>query len=270
MTEPTAVVTGSAPVVNSNQTETPQQTAQTGSEPANQAANVTPAPTANQTGSDPAGKEPQEMVLRRRAQQAEAEAAYYKGLAEGRGSNQTPTPQKPEVDAPPDINNFENYDDFVIAKAKFEFRQEQKQQSEKNATETVDRQYFERFNKAVEKIPDLPEVIGSARIPFHPATLQAIKESELGPQIAYHLAKNPNEAIRISQLSPYAAVREIGKLEVKLTPPPASSSEPQRISQAPEPVKPVPQTGSLITSDYDKMSMEEFMSKRNAAQYGKR
>ena len=48
---------------------------------------------------------------------------------------------------------------------------------------------------------------------------EAIGESELGDDVAYWLGKNPAEAARIAQLSERQMVRELTKLEGKLTAP---------------------------------------------------
>jgi hypothetical protein len=45
---------------------------------------------------------------------------------------------------------------------------------------------------------------------------ELIADSDIGPHLADHLAQNPDELNRLSKLSPAAAGREIGKLEVKL------------------------------------------------------
>jgi hypothetical protein len=43
-----------------------------------------------------------------------------------------------------------------------------------------------------------------------------IFESERGPELAYFLAKHPDECARIEKLKPFAAARELGKIEAAL------------------------------------------------------
>lgn len=98
-------------------------------------------------------------------------------------------------------------------------------------------------------------------LPVNQAMFESITDSELGPQIAYYLGKNPAEALRISKLSPMAAAREIGKIEAKVTPaePP---TEPVKPSSAPKPASPVKgATTSSAPSDND--SVEDWVRKRN-------
>tara|TARA_R110000868_G_C10515386_1_gene732551 strand:- start:53 stop:577 length:525 start_codon:yes stop_codon:yes gene_type:complete len=64
---------------------------------------------------------------------------------------------------------------------------------------------------------------------------EVIKESDVGPEIAYHLGSNPKEAERISKLSPYQQAKEIGRIEAKLE----SDPPVKKTSSAPAPIRPV-------------------------------
>lgn len=227
------------------ETQTAEQTEKTGSEPTQE-------------------KEPQEVKLRRRAQSAEQEAAYWRGVAEA-GGKKPEEPQVRQPEGPPTLDQFENYDDFLIAKAEYGFSQKQEQQRAAEASQRIKDSYNERYRKAIEKHPDLPEIsrafIQNRSIPQNPAMAQAIMESDIGPEIVYHLGQNAQEAIRIASLSPVAAAREIGKIEAKLITAPIK--EPNTISQAPEPIKAVGTKGTVGNFDYEKTSMDDFMKKRN-------
>lgn len=61
---------------------------------------------------------------------------------------------------------------------------------------------------------------------------EAIKESDEGPAIAEHLAKNPDLAARMSELGPIQAAREIGKIEARIV---ADRTKPKDVSKAPPP-----------------------------------
>lgn len=247
---------------------------------ANQAEPAPAEPPANtaEPGSEPLGeKGKQELIgLRKRAQAAERRAAYLEGLTEGR----QPAPIEPvakPVQGPPVLENYQNYDDFLVAKAKFEFSQEQNQRDQAREIERTKQEqakevarvrsvYNERFRQTIEKYPDLPEVaqslIHNPLIPQNPSMAQAIMESDIGPEIMYHLGNNIQDAMRIASLGPLAAAREIGKIESKLIVVPVT--EPKRISQAPEPIRAVGARGAVTSFDYDKSSMDEFIKKRNA------
>ena len=66
----------------------------------------------------------------------------------------------------------------------------------------------------------------------------AIVDSELGPQIALYLAKDPAEAKRIAGLGWQAQIREIGKIEARLETPAPPELKAPVVSKAPAPVKP--------------------------------
>ena len=92
---------------------------------------------------------------------------------------------------------------------------------------------------------------------------QICLESEVGPAIAYHLAKNVDELERINALSPHRRMIELGKLEDKLI---------NKQTKTPKEVKPVPKpitqtVGKAPSSVGDKsiyeMSPQELMAFRN-------
>jgi signal recognition particle GTPase len=103
-------------------------------------------------------------------------------------------------------------------------------------------------------------------VPITKEMAAMILESEIGPDVAYYLGKNLDEATRISRLNPLAQAREIGKIEAAL-----SSSNPpvKKASSAPEPIKPVGSRSTapvVSTSDprSTKMSDSEWIKQRNA------
>ena len=65
----------------------------------------------------------------------------------------------------------------------------------------------------------------------------AILESEVGPKILYHFAKNPDEAERIGKLSVAKALKELGKLEATLQTNPVKTGK-NPVSQVSKEVKP--------------------------------
>lgn len=76
-----------------------------------------------------------------------------------------------------------------------------------------------RMLEARKELPDWDEVMLQAEedgIQVSPDAVSFIAESELGPKIAYFLAKNPDEHERINKLSPTRRIAELGKLEDKL------------------------------------------------------
>lgn len=75
-----------------------------------------------------------------------------------------------------------------------------------------------RITRAVEIVPDFKEVIEATDQQVPQVVAGYMQESELFPELLYHLAKNPQEAQRLAKLSTARALVEIGKIESKLQP----------------------------------------------------
>jgi hypothetical protein len=90
--------------------------------------------------------------------------------------------------------------------------------------------------------------------------VRAMMASPKSAEIAYHLGKNPADAIRVAN-SPVPAL-EIGKIEAKLSTPVATKTA----SMAPQPISPVGNTNAAHekTPGKDEMSYAEYKAKMNA------
>ena len=269
MAEATEIV---ASETTSQSAETPEVTATEQQAETVESAPATEA-TAIETTGEMAGSEPvkplgdkgkEELITqRKKRQEAERDAAYWKGVAEGRVQPQQAHQVQQIPQGPPVIDNFENYDDYLVAKTKFEVKQEAQQERLVQRRRELD----ENFNKQVrtfeEKTPDYHDVINNPDFVQSPAMEILIKGSDIGPELAYHLGKNTSESRRIAMLDPVSAAREIGKIEAKLSIP--KTTQTNRISQAPEPIKTVGAKGSTPT-ELEKIPIEDFMKQRNKAQ----
>lgn len=91
----------------------------------------------------------------------------------------------------------------------------------------------------------------------NPVLKQFVVESDLGTDVAYHLAKNPAKLDEITRMSPIAAGRELYRLESKL----AASPPPKPITKAADPIKPVG-ANEKVSRSYEEMSMEEYARRR--------
>ena len=153
-------------------------------------------------------------------------------------------PQK--VDEEPQPSQFN--DAFEYAKALAEYtadkRIEEMKRQETEARLAQERQkvietWASKVQKAKEVLPDFDDIVASSDVVVNDDIRDAILESEVGPQILYHLAENDDVAKRISGLSPKQALREIGKLEARFE---AKETKPEPTivrSKAPTPIKPI-------------------------------
>lgn len=258
-TEEAAPVTPEAPEV----TEVPP----TGEEAATPEASATP-----ESGDTPADKPKKGGVqkrigeLVREREDAKREAEYWRKQAlEDKGK---PEP-KPQTEEKPKVDQFQSYEEYLEAladwKAEQKFTEREKKREQETRQERASREFNElrstfaqRAEQAAEKYEDFEEVAFSPDVPVSEAMVPAILSSEHGPDLMYYLGQNPKEAARIARLSPIAAARELGKLEAKLSEPPA-----KRPSKAPEPINPVGGRADA-GKDPSKMTDAEWMKWRES------
>lgn len=194
---------------------------------------------------------------------SEREAAYWKAIATAKPTQQEVSAQKPTRDA------FQSDEEFIEAVADWKAEQriqeafskrEEAERQRREVEETQRRQmtYAERAEAAVKEIPDFYEVVSASDIPVSDAVREVLIESDKGPELAYHLAKNPDVAEHLNTLSPLAAARELGRIEATLSKP---AVQPKPVTKAPAPIKPIGQ-GQAATKAPTEMSMDEYKAMR--------
>ncbi len=198
-----------------------------------------------------------ELTAQREAAKSEARAERDKREAlERQIAEQQAKVNPPKVDeAEPDPNDAKYKDDWrLYAKdlAKFETQkalsERDKQESEartKAEADKIMRHWTERQNSFKAETEDYAEAIAASTVVVSNEVRDAIIESDVGPQLLYHLAKNPSVAEKISGLSVRGALRELGRLEAKLETPIKEESTTVKkkseviISKAPSPISPL-------------------------------
>ena len=144
-----------------------------------------------------------------------------------RGSKKAPDQSKNAElsdDKEPDIDDFETYAEYQKALVRWEIKQDKKEEAKKAAKEQLEdaskkaqKRFRDQYLAFSEKVDDLEEVLEQVSdVELNPAMQAAIADTDVAPEILYHLAKNREELERINGLSPIKMVREIGKLELKL------------------------------------------------------
>lgn len=175
------------------------------------------------------------------------------------------------------------------------------EKAEKARTEDAERESAARHQQALttfrdreeaarERHDDYDELVYDEDLPVHAAAAAMIFEAEAGPEIAYYLASNPDEAAKIAAMSDARAALAIGRIEARVLAeqaapasepdetetPPAEQAEaaeeapqqrppqPRRAptTQAPEPIPTVLGGGAAVTRDPSKMSMDEYREGR--------
>ncbi len=205
--------------------------------------------------------------LTRKAHEAAREAAYWREVATKQSASSTDAP-KPARDAfGSDDDYFEALADWKTGQKLSEYRKQQQAESlnkaEQTQTATRFELYQERVSTALDAMPDYEEVVGASDVPAAPHVLESILDSEQGPQLAYHLAKNPDVAERLNAMTPVQAAREIGRLEAQLEKPKADTTPPKRTTSAPPPINPVRGSNGQFTKSPDQMSDAEWYASQS-------
>ena len=158
-----------------------------------------------------------------------------------------PAPQAQTADQEPQPSQFN--DAFEYAKALAVYSTEQalaeRDRQEAQAKEVQERQkvigqWAEKVQLAKATLPDFDDIVASSDVVVNDDIRDAILESDVGPQILYHLAENDDVAKKIAGLNAKQALREIGKLEARFE---AKETKPEPTpitrSKAPAPINPL-------------------------------
>jgi hypothetical protein len=224
------------------------------------------------------GVQPRIDELTRKRHEAEREAAYWRGVAT-QGKAQTSVVEQTAAPTKPSPDQFDDYGAYVEALA--EFKAEEKitkvlseretKAAEKQHVETRAASWNERQASARAAMPDYDAVVGASSTPIAQHVAETILESEHGPALAYHFAKNPDVLERLNSLSPRQADREIGRLEERLSSPTEVAATPVKTSAAPRPATPLASQGRSNTVDPSKMTQAEYEAfrKKQGAQWAR-
>jgi chromosome segregation ATPase len=188
----------------------------------------------------------QREEARKEAQrEREAREALEQRLA---ALEQQSKPQAQIIDQEPQPSQFSDAFEYAKALAEFtadkriaEMKQQEAQAKEAQERQKVIDQWAQKVQKAKADLPDFDDMVASSDVVVNDDIRDAILESDVGPQVLYHLAENTDFARKIAGMSPKAALREIGKLEARFekTEQPAIPVK----SKAPAPISPIRSSG---------------------------
>lgn len=179
-------------------------------------------------------------------------------------------PDKPQVEATketksvsegkPDPNNFDTNAEYIEALTDWKLEQKETKAKADKQIEQVKSEYQKqseahqtRINEFKKQTPDFDDVVGEfleehGDVKFSPAVEELVLLSDLSGAIVYEFAKNKKELDRLNSLSPLAAAREFGKLELKLSKETDSTNAVEKkTSKAPPPITPVRSKSSATT-----------------------
>lgn len=257
-----------------------------------QIAEVAPAPELETTAVSPATESSMPGVVENQINekpdeqkftQAEIDAMISKRLArEQRKWEREQQARVVEVQPPvpteiPTVDQFQSPQDYAnfIRQEAAKLVQQQEFQKQQQAIESS---YAELEDAAMEKYDDYSQVVRNANLPISNVMADAIRSSDIGPDVAYYLGTNPKEAARIHGLSAILQVKEIGKIEAKL----ADNPPARKTTTAPEPIRPIVarsvnnpafdttdprSTKSMTTSEWIEAERARQIKKMQASRY---
>ena len=162
-------------------------------------------------------------------------------------------PAKVDPDTEPKPEQFT--DAFEYAKALSEYSAEKallnrdKQEAEKKAAtehqQTV-KAWSDRITAVKAELPDFEDIVASSEVSVSDQVRDAIMDSDVGPQVLYYLAENPEFATQLQEMSTIKALREIGKLEARFEKKEPEKKTAATKTRAPAPINPIKGGGSAV------------------------
>lgn len=216
----------------------------------------------------------------------DAKSALEKELADLKAKVPEPVNAKPAEDPRPARDQFDDPDAYDTALTDWATREGERKAEQRVAearaaeeAETTRRaneetqaarqaeidaahtEWQSRRTAAVEKYPDYAEVAEADPKEGGPnisdAMAAAIMQAENGPEIAYHLGQNTDEALRIASIpNPFKQMLEMGRLAERLAAPP-------RRAPRPRPLEPIDASDNRADSRDAEPDMEAWAARRN-------
>jgi len=169
-------------------------------------------------------------------------------------------PKSEELGPEPTVDQFKDVVEFTKAIKDWTAEKTLKDQRDKalkEAAENHAKKVMENWNKnetAVKtELSDYEETVKNAHTLISDELRDAILESDIGPKLRYHLAKNPDVTEKLLSLTVPKMLKEIGKLEVELggaVKPPIKSAV-SEVSKAPAPITPLKGIASVPSNKID-------------------
>jgi hypothetical protein len=211
--------------------------------------------------------------LTRRFRDAERTAAQVKAENEELRKQLEAAPQQTEPLKK--LADFEydegKYAEYLFSQAREVARTEAQQVAKGFHQETSHERALEDFRTRetafADTVKDYNKVVYDDDLKISPVMADEIHESDMGPELAYYLGKNPDISLEISKLPARAAVRRITLLETELAAEKGKTGK--KVSGAPPPPPKIKGTDpglKVSTTDprSDKMSDEEWFKAEEA------
>ena len=233
---------------------------------------------------DPAKLQAEVERLKEVKKKAEEDAAYWRaekqrqrGLYYAERERAAPAPppvQVPDIGPEPKASDFDDYDKFTAAIADHRVKKARAEWDAERDRKDAERSFQERKESLRTKLqegyqlyPDFEDVaFDRSASHITPMVVDILADCDHPADIAYYLAKNRVEGMKIARMRPLEAARAIAKLEDKIVSARNSESNPpppKPTTKAPPPIKPVG-SAEKVSKDPNKMTMKEFEAWRES------
>jgi hypothetical protein len=173
--------------------------------------------------------------------------------------------QRPLVE--PNRESFSTDGEFDSAKFDYHVKKTAEEMvrrdSERARIASKQESFIQKVDEFAEEHPDYEDVAMNRDLSINQTMAEFILEDEVGHKVAYHLGKNPDEASRISRLSPIKAIEAMVELKRELT-----KKQVPSVSKAPAPISPVGSTGKSSGMP-DPSNVKAYIAWANKQEFGR-
>lgn len=118
-----------------------------------------------------------------------------------------------------------------------------------------------KVESARNDMPDYDEVVGKSKAHVAQHVGDAVLESDIGPQLFHHFARNPEVLEKLNGMTEKQALKEIGKLEATLETQKQTAPAFKK-SGAPDPIQPVSSNRGVTQKSEADMTFDEYEAHR--------
>ena len=147
----------------------------------------------------------------------------------------------------------DKYTEYLVDQKMKRRQRDESQASEAKRIEKAEATFAEKAGKFREETTDFDEVALKTPLgPYYtPDVIEAIRDGDVGPQLAYYLGQNLAETQDLLKMSPAQRARAIGKIEARLEAAPVKAETATTTTTAKQPPRTVtraPAVGSTVTA----------------------
>lgn len=211
--------------------------------------------------------------LTKRLASVERETAHWREQAlRGQGNEAEKTEKTPVKDVlskpkAPSPVDYEDYVDYESALVEFKVEQAMNSKNQKELETKVkaelegkQKEWLKKVESARERIDDFDEVLNPRiDVPLSTVASEFLMDSDVGPELAYALAKDLEKAKLLMSKPVHIQIKELAKMEDGIEKP---VKKELAVSKAPRPLSKVQGGKSSPAKDPSKMSYKEFATWR--------